>query len=72
MKKERRARKERRKAALQKSQEYDETAGLSAEDEKFLNLVHSPILYPNLLARLQALGLLSSFLEAANETIPRV
>lgn len=42
---------------------------LSEDEQKFLTLSNDPVNRPNLLARLQELGLLSEFLAAESGTI---
>ena len=46
-----------------------DTYPLTMEEQRFLDLCHSPELRPRLLARLEKLGLLSAFLKAEIGTI---
>ena len=46
-----------------------DTYPLTMEEQRFLDLYHSPELRPHLLARLEKLGLLSAFLKAEIGTI---
>ena len=46
-----------------------DTYPLTMEEQRFLDLYHSPELRPRLLARLEKLGLLSAFLKAESGTI---
>ena len=46
-----------------------DTYPLTMEEQRFLDLYHSPELRPHLLARLEKLGLLSAFLKAESGTI---
>ena len=48
----------------------EQRLGLLAADRMFLDIVHNEKIRPDLLALLQDLGLLSSFLQAESETIP--
>lgn len=43
---------------------------MTREDMLFLQMLHEPSLRATLLGRLEKLGLLSSFLEVWNETMP--
>lgn len=42
---------------------------LSEDEKKFLEIVSNPLSRPDLLARLEQLGLLSAFLSVESETI---
>ena len=48
---------------------YEENK-MTREDMLFLQMLHEPSLRVTLLGRLEKLGLLSSFLEVWNETMP--
>lgn len=47
-------------------------SGLLPDDSLFLSIVHDEAIKPNLLALLQDLGLLSSFLQAESGTTPTI